>query len=395
MSQVTPKHGEAPAVRAASTPDEISAASRRWDWRELLERFGPLLGLILLAAFCAIFSPVFLKPENLRNILLNVSFIGIIAVGMTIVIISGGIDLSVGSLAALAGGLGLWVMGTSINAQAVVDDFRLAHRIGIAPQYPIVQAWLAEMFIRLHLSGSEAVGVALAVVVIVAAGLLGGLLNGLIIAKGRVAPFVATLGTMAAFRSIALAMADGGNFQSATHLFERIGNGGVPIPGLRLPSGLPLTLPYPVILFAIVAATGAVVLNRTRLGRYVYAIGCNERAAIYSAVNVDRVKILTYALLGLTVGIAALLLASWMNSVSSSNTGNLYELDAIAAVVIGGTLMQGGSGTIFGTVIGVLILGVIGNMLNLFNVNPYLQGLVKGAIIIAAVMVQQAARRRS
>jgi ribose transport system permease protein len=151
--------------------------------------------------------------------------------------------------------------------------------------------------------------------------------------------------------------------------------------------------PWPAISFFAIAVLAAVVLRMTRYGRYVIAVGANERAAIYSAVNVDRVKLLTYTLVGGCCGIAALLLASRMNSIASSSAGVLYELDAIAAVAIGGTRMRGGSGSIFGTVVGVLILGVIGNMLGILNVSPYLQGTVKGGIIIAAVLVQRVNRR--
>jgi ribose transport system permease protein len=146
------------------------------------------------------------------------------------------------------------------------------------------------------------------------------------------------------------------------------------------------------VILLVLAASAGVVLNRTRFGRYVIAIGANERSAVYSAIAVHRVKLMTYALVGVCSGVAAALLASRMNSISSSQTGSLYELDAIAAVVIGGTRMRGGAGTIIGTLIGVLILGVIGNMLNLLQVSVYWQGLVKGLVIIGAVLLQRAER---
>jgi len=138
-----------------------------------------------------------------------------------------------------------------------------------------------------------------------------------------------------------------------------------------------------------------VLLNWMRFGRYIFAIGANEQAARYSGVDVERIKILAYVLVGALTGISALLLASHTNSVSSSSTGQLYELDVIAAVVVGGTRMTGGWGTIFGTVVGVMILGVIGNMLNFLDVSIYLQGLVKGGIIIAAAFVQQVGQRKT
>jgi ribose transport system permease protein len=155
---------------------------------------------------------------------------------------------------------------------------------------------------------------------------------------------------------------------------------------------LPLTVPYSVIALLFLAALFGILLNRTRYGRYVIAIGCSERAARYSAIDVRQIKLITYTLAGLLCGVAALALASRNGSIASSSTGTLFELDAIAAVVIGGTRMQGGSGTILGTLIGVAILGVIGSMLNFLDVSPYLQGLVKGLIIVAAVLLQRVGR---
>jgi len=223
---------------------------------------------------------------------------------------------------------------------------------------------------------------------------LAGWIAGVLIAKGRLAPFIATLGGLAIYRSIALSLADGGEFRSAGgSAFSAIGTGGINLPFAELRPGVPLQLPWPVVIFLLVAVFAAYLLNKTRFGRYVYAIGSNERAAVYSAIRVDQIKIWTYTLMGAACGVAALLLGSRMNSIASSSTGNLYELDAIAAVVIGGTRLSGGSGTVRGTVIGVLILGVISNMLGILNVSPYLQGTVKGSIIIAAVLLQQIGRK--
>lgn len=325
----------------------------------------PLAALLLLVALVVGHElatrghSTFLRPENLLNILRQWSVVGILAVGMTFVITLGGIDLSVGSLLAFLGGLGILAM----NA---------------AP-------------------GSELAGVLLGFATMLAAGVAAGLLHGLLVTRGGVAPFIATLGGLAAYRSAALAMVDGGEYRSQSPtLFAALGNGGIPIPGTnvapRAPEPIPLLAPWAVILFAAVALIGWFVLNRTRLGRYVVAIGCNERAARYAAVSVTKVKIATYALLGGLTGVGAMLQASRMNSISSSGTGVLVELDVIAAVVIGGTKMRGGSGTIVGTVVGVLILGVIGNMLTLLQVSPYLQGLVKGSIIVGAVLLQRAER---
>jgi ribose transport system permease protein len=326
----------------------------------------PLAALVVLIAFTITYELAtkgrsdFIKPENVMNVLRQWSFVGIIAVGMTLVITLGGIDLSVGSLVAFLGGLGILAMNRLIGAGA-----------------------------------AEGLAVAAALGVMTLAGTAAGAINGVLVTRGRIAPFIATLGGLAAYRSLALAMVEGGEYRSASAtLFSRLGAGGIPIPytnvAPRAPEPIPLLLPWPVLVFAAAAVAGWVILNHTRLGRYIVAVGCNERAAIYAAIGVDRVKLAAYTLLGFCCGIAAMLLASRMNSVSSSGTGVLYELDVIAAVVIGGTRMRGGSGTIVGTVIGVLILGVIGNMLNLLQVSQYLQGLVKGLIIISAVLLQRA-----
>jgi ribose transport system permease protein len=302
---------------------------------------------------------ILIRPENLLNILRQVSFVGIIAMGMTLVITLGGIDLSVGSLVAFLGGVGILSMNALMRGGT-----------------------------------GEALSVAVASLVIMLGGIAAGLVNGLLVSKGKLAPFIATLGGLAAYRSLAMALVEGGEYRSqSTELFSTLGAGGIPIPGTniapRSPVPVPLLFPWPVLIFAIVAVVAWIVLNRTRLGRYIIAIGSNERSAIYSAVKVDRVKIITYSILGLCTGIAALLVASRLSSVSSSSSGTLYELDVIAAVVIGGTRMRGGSGTIAGTVIGVLMLGVIQNMLNLLQVSVYLQGLVKGLVIVGAVLLQR------
>jgi len=358
--------------------------------RTHLERFGPLIGLVVLVGVITVVNPAFKRPENILNILHNWSFVGVIVVGMTFVIIAGGIDLSVGSLVAFAGGLGVWLMNTVILAPSILEATAAATQAGTDTPYSAVRVILARAFIFCQVGGSETAGVVLAFAVILFAGTAAGLLNGVLIAKGRIAPFIATLGGLAAYRSLAQAMADGGEFRSASAVvFQRLGTGGIPVPLVRNLYGQPFVLPWPVIIFIIVAVGGHVLLNWTRYGRHVYAVGSNERAATYSAIRVDRVKIATYTLVGGLAGLAAMMNASRMNSVSSGQTGSMWELDAIAAVVIGGTRMTGGSGSIFGSVVGLLMLGVIGNMLNLLQVSPYLHGLVKGLIIIAAVLVQR------
>jgi ribose transport system permease protein len=367
----------------------------------LIERWGPVVTLVVLVAATAIYQrasgngSTFLSLENLRNILADWSFIGIIALGMTFVIISGGIDLSVGSLVAFAGGAGIWLMNTAINAAQIRQEMSDSGQIGLPLPYSEFRSHLAKLFIELHLSNSESTGVMLAVVATISLGVLAGTINGSLIARGGVAPFIATLGGLAAYRSMAMAMIDGGTFDSASPtFFHKIAGSGIQIPGAHVGANMPLVITYPVIIFLALACAMGVLLNKMRFGRYVIAMGANEHAARYSGVNIRQIKFFAYVLIGGLTGISALLIASRTNSVSSSSTGQLYELDAIAAVVVGGTRMTGGSGTIFGTVIGVLILGVIGNMLNFLDVSIYLQGLVKGGIIVAAALVQQVGRRK-
>jgi ribose transport system permease protein len=348
--------------------------------------------LVAMIIFSAILSPNFLKAENILNLLQNSAFIGIVALGMTLVIISGGIDLSVGAVVAFAGTLGVWTMNTSLQAGAIISGAEDARRYHMPASDSALRITLARLLTSMHLT-SEMAAVLLAIVTILIVATLAGAFNGLLIAKGRLAPFIATLATMAMFRSLALSIADGGEVRSASEsFFRRFGAGGIPLFGREVAKGVPLIFPYPAMLFIALAIFAHILLNRTRYGRYLFAIGCNERSAIYSAINVDRIKWLTYTVAGILSGIAGLLLASRFNSVNSSSTGDLFELDAIAAVVIGGTRMQGGSGTIWGTVVGVLILAIISNMLGLLDVNPYLQGFVKGVIIIAAVVVQRTGR---
>jgi ribose transport system permease protein len=328
-------------------------------WATLLERFGPLVALALLIAGTAIVEaarvPVderaFLTTRNFANILGQWSFVGIVAIGMTVVIILGGIDLSVGSMVALVAGAAVY----ALNAAA---------------------AW-----------GNNA-AIAVAIAVCLLGGIVLGMINGLVIARGRIAPFVATLGTLAIYRSLILAPAEGSEIRSNVSSFGDLGGITVSVPFIG-PDGHELPIRLGVVIFIVVAILSHVVLRTTVFGRQVYAIGGNPKAARYAGVRSVRVTPAVYTIAGLTCGIAALLNASRLNSVSSSSLGLFYELDAIAAVVIGGTRLQGGSGRIFGTVIGVLILGVVSNMLNMLGVSTFYHGLVKGLIIIAAVLVQR------
>ncbi len=305
------------------------------------ERLGPYVALIILFVVSSFASPYFLQTRNILNILRQVSYTGIIGLGMTFVIISGGIDLSVGSMTAFVGGI---------------------------------------VIMTLNQFGGGADAILVAIVVGILLGMGCGAVNGLIITKGKVAPFIVTLGSMAIFRSLTLYISNAGEFRSTSRLFPQVGMGffwGIPIP---------------VWIFFGMAAVFSVVLNHTRYGRYVRAVGSNTRVAAYSAIKVNWIKFMTYVIVGMTVAVSAILLSSRLNSISSTNAGLNYELDAIAAVIIGGTAMTGGTGSVWGTVVGAIILGIINNMLNMMGVSPYLQGTVKGLVIMGAVLVQ---RKRS
>jgi ribose transport system permease protein len=306
------------------------------------QRYGYLFAFVLLFVISAILSPYFTKPENLINILRQVAYTGIIALGMAIVIIGGGIDLSVGSMAAFVGAISV-----------------------------IIVNWLLPFMSRPSLA------VTIGAVAAVLMGLAGGAINGILVTRARIAPFIVTLGTMAIFRSLTLYIGEAGEFRSATESLGQFGMASI------------WFVPVPVVVMLVMAAALSLILNSTRYGRYVFAVGSNSRVALYSAINVERTRFLTYVIIGLCVGVSAFLLAARFNSISSSNAGVGFELDAIAAVIVGGTAMSGGRGTIWGTIVGAVILGIINNMLNMMSVSPYLQGTVRGIIIIGAVYIQR------
>jgi ribose transport system permease protein len=318
----------------------------------LVGQHGALVALLVLITFMSIRDPSFLNPDNVLNVLRQASFVGIVAIGMTFVITAGGIDLSVGSMVALVGGLGVLAANRLMENDASSISARTA---GMG-------------------------------VIVITAG-LAGLINGLIVRKFRLAPFIATLATMAIFRSAIVALADGGQIRAQVPNFEALGAGGVRLP-FAIGDGHPV-LHYPIIAFVLTACVGWFILHKTTLGVNIRAVGDNEAAARYAGVKTDATVIATYTIVGLCAGVAAMLVTSRMNSVSSASAGLYYELDAIAAVVIGGTALRGGHGRIFGTVVGVLLMQVVGNMLNRLDVSPNLQGMVKGFIILLAVLIQR------
>lgn len=322
------------------------AAYLTWD---RLTALGPLIALIALIILGAAINPTFLSVANLTNVLTRTAFIGIIAVGATLVIIAGGIDLSVGSMAA-------WIAGSMI-----IIMNRLVPATGTG--------WITILI-------GMAVGLLL--------GMAAGLVNGLVSTRGKIDAFIVTLGTMGIFRSLVTYFADGGTLSL---------NFGVRATYRPVFYGALLGIPIPVLVLIGVALLGGLLLNYTRFGRYCLAIGSNETVARYSAIPVDRIKTLTYVFQGLCVGIATILYVPRLGS-ASGTTGLLWELEAIASVIIGGTALKGGSGRIWSTVVGAIILSMIGNILNLTSaISQYLNGAVQGIIIIAAVLMQRGVRK--
>jgi ribose transport system permease protein len=331
-----------------TTTTTSEATTQRRRPRLRLGALGPLLALLLLMILGASLNGNFLTIANMMNIVARASYIGIIAIGATCVITSGGIDLSVGSLAAFTAGMIIIIINSLVG--------------------PLGPGWSS---------------VGIGILAGLAIGLVGGGANGALVTIGRIEPFIVTLGTLGIFRALITFLANGGtlnlNFQ-ASDTYSPLYSGNV------------LGIPLPIVIFAVVAIIAELALRRTTFGRHIAAIGSNEQVARYSAIKVDRVRLMTYVLQGLLVGVAAALYVPKFGSANSS-TAVLWELQAIAAVIIGGTTLRGGFGRIWGTVVGVIILELIGNILNLQNlISPYLNQAFQGAIIIIAVLLQRSRR---
>lgn len=300
-------------------------------------QFGTLIGLLGLVLVLWILTPYFLTVSNLLNVVQQTSINAIIAVGMTFVIISAGIDLSVGSIVAFSGVVLASVLQT-------------------------------------------AVPMPLALVACLAVGTLCGLTNGILITYGKLPPFISTLGMMSVARGAALLYTSGRPISGFESGFRFLATGEI------------LYIPVPVILMILVYLAAHVVLTRTKLGRYTYAIGGNEEAALLSGVNVKMYKTMVYGLSGMLSGLAAIVLTARLNS-AQPIAGMMYELDAIAATVIGGTSLMGGEGRVVGTLIGALIMGVLRNGLNLLGVSSFIQQTVIGSVIILAVLMDMALKK--
>mgnify|MGYP001290569027 CR=1 FL=1 len=331
-----------------------------------LGAFGPLIAFIVLFIVAAIIGREqnFLSAQNITNLLIRMALLGPVAIGMTFVIIGGGLDLSVGSMMALIGGLMIFLSEYLIDVMGYGFFTALLVMIG-------------------------------AVVI----GLIFGLINGLLVTKAKIEPFIVTLGTMAIFRSVFAYLAGGGSLRFDT-TFMRGARDGSTWAYSTMYSGKVLQfgdfpgIPLPFVVLIVLAILAGILLNKTRFGRYVLAIGSNENVARYSAINVDRIKLYTYCLIGACVGIATILQMGRLGSVQYQ-TGMMLELQAIAAVVIGGTALKGGSGRISGTLLGVAIFVLIEMVLNMLPwVDNNLVDTFRGAIIIVAVWLQILGNRK-
>jgi ribose/xylose/arabinose/galactoside ABC-type transport system permease subunit len=298
-----------------------------------IKSWGLPIALVVISAAMSFAHPSFLTVPNLVNVVRQISINGILAIGVTLVLLTGGVDLSLGSVVALAG----------------VAAASAAH----PGQHPVV----------------------LPVALGILAGALCGAVNGLVVTRGHVAPFIATLGMMTVARGSALVLSGGKPVSNLGSAFTRLGGdmAGMPIPALGL---------------AAIAFAAWLFLKNLRLGRHLYAVGGNENAARASGINVNAVKLFAYTLCGGLAGMAGVVLAARITT-GQPNAGVGYELDAIAAVVIGGTSLSGGVGGVGGTILGALLMGVINNGLDLMNVSSYYQAIVKGIIIVGAVWLDR------
>ncbi|WP_252231040.1 ribose ABC transporter permease [Clostridium sp. ZBS15] len=302
-----------------------------------LSKYKSLIGLFILCIAISILTPRFLSVSNITNVLTQVSVNAIIAIGMTFVILTGGIDLSVGSTLAISGALAASIINSGGN-------------------------------------------VFLAIIVAVVVGIVVGIINGMLISKGKIQAFIVTLASMTIFRGVTYVFTNGNPISGLTGSFNAIGN-------LKL--GI---LPLPVIITAIMVAIAYYVLTQTRFGRYLYALGGNEDSARLSGINTDKIKTLVYVVSGIAAAVSGVIITSRIGS-ASPNAGSGFELDAIAAVVIGGTSLAGGEGSVMGTIIGALIIGVLNNGLNLLNVSPFYQLIIKGIVILVAVLLDKKGRK--
>ena len=345
-------------MASTTTPQALDRSFNRESFNAFVRKYAIVLIFIAMFVGMTFLTDAFLQPRNLFNVVRQISVVGLIAIGVTMVIITTGIDLSSGSVLALAA-----VFAASLAQQ---PDWHDAKYPGL--MLPVIVPILVDLGI----------------------GILCGAINGGLIARFKIPPFIATLGMMTVARGFALIYSNR-PVSGLTDTYNFIGQGEIfkviPIPGQP-----PLGIPIPVIILAAVAVGAHVMLNNTRFGRHIYAIGGNEQAALISGLNVGRIKIAVYTIAGLLSGLAGLVLSSRVGSGQPGLAVGI-ELDAIAAAVIVGTSLSGGIGTIWGTIIGALIIGVLNNGLDLLNVSAYWQTIVKGSIIVIAVIIDERKNR--
>jgi ribose transport system permease protein len=327
-----------------SNPVIATTANASRTYRAMLSRFQSLIALFVLCVILSILSDKFLTADNFWNVMRQISVNVCIATGMTLVILTGGIDLSVGSVLALSGAVaaGLLKQGVSITS--------------------------INQFIGFTVLGALMAGII--------TGTASGMLNGWVITRFKVAPFVATLAMLTIARGLTMLWTKGFPISNLGERFDSIGTGwfwGIPVP-VWIAGGIVLLV--------------ALLISKTRFGRYIYAIGGNEIASTLSGIRVNRVKWMVYGIAGALAGVAGIMVTARLDS-AQPNAGTGYELDAIAAVVIGGTSLSGGRGTIWGTVLGAVIIGVLNNGLVLLDVSPFWQQVVKGSVILLAVIIDK------
>ena len=323
------------------------ARSPRYFLKRLLSEYSYWLSFVMLLALGFYFNPNFFRWTNVSNIFVQSAPTGIIALGMTMVICAGQIDISVGSQVAIISGLSILVLNATSNI------------------------WLMLLFC-------------------LALGLFIGTFTGLLVSKGHMPAMIATLAVQTACRSIINQIGQGGPFtvtdKANYEAFRMVAAGNIPVFGLKIP--------YPMIMLVTLSLLFGLIMQRTKLGKHIYAVGSNETSARLAGVGVDRIKTLVFTITGLLSGFAGWLYASRVMAVSAASAGNLFEMDAIAAVAIGGTSMSGGRGKIIGTFLGVLMFKIINNILTMANVPTFLNGAISGAIIIIAVLLQNTQGRR-
>lgn len=327
------------AIANISKPQSVKKYGKR------LAPFQSLIALVLLCIILSFLSDKFLTVTNTWNVMRQISVNVCISVGMTLVVLTAGIDLSVGSVLALCG---------AITAGLLKNGIELPSR---------------DLFVGFTILGAILSGMAL--------GALLGVFNGWTITKFKVPPFVATLAMLTMARGLTMLWTGGYPISSLGSGFDYIGTGWL------------LGIPVPVWISAIIVIGAVILTKTTRLGRYIYAIGGNESAARLSGININKVKLTVYTLAGMLAALGGIIVTARLDS-AQPNAGVTYELDAIAAVVIGGTSLSGGRGSILGTVLGAVIIGVLNNGLVLLNVSPFWQQVVKGLVILLAVIIDKA-----